>query len=168
NKRADQFQNLDFYYVVSLRKTDPNALWQDGDRIIATPNYVLVGGRTFDVTTEPVVSSTELASAQISKINVVPNPYFGRNASENNQFNRFVTFTHLPQVATIRVITITGELVRTIQHNDNSSLERWDLRNENALPVASGVYIVHIEIPDAGNRILKLAIIQPEERATRI
>jgi hypothetical protein len=168
SKRADQFQNLDIYYVVHLRKTAPNALWQDGDRITLTPNYVLVGGRTFDVTTVAPVSSTELASQQMERINVVPNPYFGRNAGESNQFNRFVTFTHLPQVAKIRIITITGELVRTIEHNDDTSLEQWDLRNSSSLPVASGVYIVHIEIPDAGSRILKLAIIQPEERATRI
>jgi len=36
------------------------------------------------------------------------------------------------------------------------------------LPVASGIYIAYIEVPGAGNRILKLAIIQPEELPTRI
>jgi hypothetical protein len=99
---------------------------------------------------------------------VFTNPYFGRNQNESSQFSRFVTFTNLPQVATIKIFGINGELIRAIDHNDNTSLQQWDLRNVNGLPVASGVYIVYIEIPDAGSRILKLAIIQPEERSTRL
>lgn len=36
------------------------------------------------------------------------------------------------------------------------------LRNETGLPVASGMYIVHIDMTDVGmgNKILKVAIIQ--------
>jgi hypothetical protein len=104
----------------------------------------------------------------MSLINVFPNPYFGHNKAEVNQFNRFVTFSHLPDAAKIRVYDLIGELIRTIDHNNTSTFEQWDLRNENGLPVASGIYIVHIEVPGAGNRILKLVIIQPEERPTRI
>jgi hypothetical protein len=162
---------VDVYYIVHLRvdTTAATTNWQDGDVITITPNYALAAGRSFTLqTTAPIEGNVELASQQIAKINIVPNPYFGRNRAEVNQFNRFVTITHLPQVATIRVITITGELVRTMEKDDASSFYRWDLRNRNGLPVASGVYIIHIEIPDAGSRILKFAVIQPEERATRI
>ena len=167
--RADRFQNVDLYYIVHLKKTSAAATWGSSDRIVITPNYRLEGDRTFTVsTTAPVANDPQLTSAQMEKINVFPNPYFGRNLNENNQFSRFVTFTNLPQLATIKVFGINGELIRTIEHNDNTSLEQWDLRNINGLPVASGVYIVYIEIPEAGSRILKLAIIQPEERATRI
>jgi len=35
------------------------------------------------------------------------------------------------------------------------------LLNENSSPVASGMYLIHVEIPDLGNRILKLAVFQP-------
>jgi hypothetical protein len=166
-----QTTTVDVYYIIHLRRdtTAATANWQDGDVITVTPNYALEAGRSFTLqTTAPVEGNAELASQEIGKINIVPNPYFGRNRAEVNQFNRFVTITHLPQVATIRVITITGELVRTLEKDDASSFYRWDLRNRNGLPVASGVYIIHIEIPDAGSRILKFAVIQPEERATRI
>ncbi|MGB2957581.1 MAG: hypothetical protein WBD30_01695 [Bacteroidota bacterium] len=159
---------VDIYYIVQVRKTNQANFYSDGDRIIATPNYALFPGETFGVETQARVQGVELATVQMGNINVFPNPYFGRNEAEQNQFNRFVTITHLPQVATIRVFTITGEIVRTLNHSDDSTFERWDLRNENGLPVASGVYILYIEIPEAGNRILKLAVIQPEERAARI
>jgi len=169
NVRTDRFQDVDLYYIVHVRKTSATATWSPGDRIVITPNYVLEDGRSFSVTSQaPVADDPQLASTQMEKINVFPNPYFGRNQNENNQFNRFVTFTNLPSVATIKIFAITGELIRTIDHNDNTTLHRWDLRNINGLPVASGVYIVYIEIPDAGSRILKVAIIQPEERSTRI
>ncbi len=110
-------------------------------------------------------------SEQMARINVYPNPYFGHNKAEANPLQRFVTFSNLPANATIRVFNLLGDLVTTIHHDDATSFEptfeRWDLRNDNGLPVASGMYIVHIEVEAVGDRILKVAIIQPEERPTR-
>ena len=41
---------------------------------------------------------------------------------------------------------------------------RWDLRNESGLPVASGIYMVHVEMPDLGrNQGLKVFVVQGEE-----
>jgi hypothetical protein len=110
---------------------------------------------------------------QMDEINVFPNPYFAHNKAEQNTLTRFVTFSHLPQKAKIQVFTLNGELVRTLNHVDETgttarTYERWDLRNENGLPVASGMFIVRIEIEGVGSKILKLAIIQPEERAPRL
>jgi len=31
----------------------------------------------------------------------------------------------------------------------------WDLTNTEAIPIASGVYIIHVEIPGVGEKILK-------------
>ena len=47
--------------------------------------------------------------------------------------------------------------------NDPGNIVRWDLRNNGGVPVASGMYLAHIET-DYGDKILKLAIMQPEER----
>lgn len=171
----DRMDSTDIYYVVYVAKKDTNnKFFTEGDKLTITPNYMLESSRTFTYTAGPVPTTNDpaLAKSQMGKINVVPNPYFAHNKGEVNVYNRFVTFTNLPPVARIRIFTLTGEMVRDIQHNDATSstvsLEQWDLRNANGLPVASGIYIVHIEVPDAGNRILKFAIIQPEERPTRI
>ena len=41
---------------------------------------------------------------------------------------------------------------------------QWDLNNHNELPVASGIYIAHIEMPEIGkSRVLKVAIIQEQQ-----
>jgi len=133
------------------------------------PNYTLNASRQYAFVAPMITSgNAKLMKDQMSLINVFPNPYFAHNKAEYSQYLRFVTFSHLPQIATIRIFAISGEQVRIIYHNDSSTFQQWDLRNENGLPVASGIYIAYIEVPGAGNRILKLAIIQPEELPTRI
>jgi hypothetical protein len=67
---------VDVYYIVHLRvdTTAATTNWQDGDVITITPNYALEAGRAFTLqTTPPVSGNAELASADIAKINVVPN-----------------------------------------------------------------------------------------------
>jgi hypothetical protein len=162
--------SLDIYYVLWAMATSATAAPTDGDKITITPNYRLNGGRQYGyIAPAPRVGDAALGATQLEDLNVFPNPYFGHNTAESgSSYNRFVTFSHLPNVARIRIYTITGDLVRDIAHADQTTFERWDLRNKNNLPVASGVYFAHIEIPGMGSRILKIAIVQPEERPSRI
>jgi hypothetical protein len=115
-------------------------------------------------TPAPVENNTALAQQQATLVNVFPNPYAGFNIEEVDPVNRFVTFTHLTPTAKIRIFTISGELVRTLNHSDGTQFERWDLRNASDVPVASGIYICHVELPGVGQKVLKLAVFQPEER----
>jgi hypothetical protein len=107
----------------------------------------------------------ETAKADVEKINVFPNPYYGFNARERNRLNKWVKFTHLPANSTIRIFNLAGVLVKTIQPAAvRDQFATWDLRNDRALPVASGIYIVHVDMPDLGaKKILKLAIVQEEQ-----
>ncbi len=107
--------------------------------------------------------------AQLKKINVFPNPYFGFNVEESGPMERFVTITHLPETgAMIRIFSLGGQLVAKIDHSNSdwtgTSFERWFLRNQNDIPVASGIYIIHIDVKDVGEKVLKIAVFQPEER----
>jgi hypothetical protein len=54
---------------------------------------------------------------------------------------RDIQFRNLPPECTIKIFTITGELVQTIEKNDNSSLARWDLLSFEGQRVAYGVYV---------------------------
>jgi hypothetical protein len=105
------------------------------------------------------------AKDDVALINVFPNPYYGVNQQELTKYSRFVTFSHLPAKATMRIFNLAGQLVRTIVKDDaNAQFQRWDLLNENLLPVGSGLYIVHIDMPDLGKtKILKVAIIQEQQ-----
>ncbi|MFA6540500.1 MAG: hypothetical protein WCT99_02775 [Bacteroidota bacterium] len=168
--------SVDVMYAVGLRRNDTVKTFANGDKFTIIPNYPFTTSTTYLISTPKNISNNvDLIKSDIDRINVVPNPYFANNLAETNVYQRFVTFTNLPPVATIRIFSLTGELLKTVRHASvtsanqlyTSGYERWDLRNEAGLPVASGMYIALIEIPNVGNRTLKLAIVQPEERPTR-
>jgi hypothetical protein len=94
----------------------------------------------------------------------VPNPYFAHSTYELNRFNRQLKFTHLPVQCTIRIFNLAGDLVRTIQKNDNTSQATWDLNTTNGLPIGSGIYLFHVEAPGAGTYIGKVAVFMEKER----
>lgn len=123
------------------------------------------GTDVFTFTAPAVVAGDpNLAKNEVEKINVFPNPYYGANPREVNKYQRFVTFNHLPQKATLRIFNLAGQLVRVVQKDSPSQFTTWDLLNDNSFPVASGLYIVHVDLPDLGKtKILKLAIIQEQQ-----
>jgi hypothetical protein len=128
-------------------------------------NPIQIGVDTYTFRTTQSAYSNEVALEDITKMNVFPNPYYGVNSEELNKYNRFVSFSHLPVKATIRIFNLAGVLVRTIEKDDaTTQFQRWDLANESGLPVASGLYIAYIDLPDLGTtKILKLAIIQEQQ-----
>ncbi|MGD8778230.1 MAG: T9SS type A sorting domain-containing protein [Ignavibacteria bacterium] len=141
--------------------------YEVGDVVtVSYANPFQVGKDTYGFTA-PAATTTdsELAKEDVEKINVFPNPYYGYNSLEINKYQRFVTISHLPDVATIRIFNLAGQLVKTINHNDaTSQFDKWDLTNESGLPVASGMYILHIDMPNLGKeKILKVGIIQEQQ-----
>jgi hypothetical protein len=98
-------------------------------------------------------------------IRVVPNPYRGSADWEEwtgsgARLGR-IYFMNLPPKCTIRIYTIAGELVRTLEHHDVAyGAEPWDLTGEANVQVASGIYIYHIDAPDyGGEKIGKFAVL---------
>jgi len=129
------------------------------------PNRVNTPADTFQyVTQKPTIGDIQLAKEDVEKINAFPNPYYGFNLMETDRLVKYITFNHLPKKATIRIFNLAGVLVRTIYKDDDTQFARWDLRNEHNLPVASGIYIAHIDMPEIGKtKIVKLMIVQEEE-----
>jgi hypothetical protein len=114
----------------------------------------------------PTIADNALAKEEIELINVFPNPYYGTHSGERDPVNKWVEFTHLPPTCTIRIFNIAGVLVRTIDRVNvtERTWEKWDMLNESELPVASGIYIYYVEIPNIGSKIGKLALFLPQER----
>jgi len=79
----------------------------------------------------------------LNEVKVVPNPYIVANGWEQGD-ERQIQFTHLPLQATIRIMNTSGDLVRTIYHDQSNSIApsiaKWDLKNENQQLVAPGLY----------------------------
>jgi hypothetical protein len=36
----------------------------------------------------------------------------------------------------------------------------WDLQTEDGLPIASGMYIIHVDVPNIGEKVLKFGVIK--------
>jgi hypothetical protein len=46
-------------------------------------------------------------------------------------------------------------LVKTFNKDSEVTSQDWDLTNWKNIPVAGGLYLIHVEIPDVGERVLK-------------
>lgn len=120
----------------------------------------------FSLTTAPVVYDAALADANIDKIIVVPNPYVVSSAFEQPSFrqdlrgDRVVQFRNLPRECTIRIYTITGELVQTLRKTGNTNYMNWDLLSSESARIGYGIYIYHVETPTGATKIGRLGIIK--------
>jgi hypothetical protein len=168
--RPDSF---DVMYLLSsradttLKKTGPFS-FQEGDIFRITPNYQLNDGQTYYFASSPgIVGSKSLAFEQkaMEKISVFPNPYLGGHALEQSPSQRFVRIINLSAPSTVRIFNLSGRLIRSFEHTSmTSGISDWDLRNDEGIKVASGLYLIHIESPGIGTKVLKLMVLYPDER----
>ena len=98
---------------------------------------------------------------------VVPNPYLGIASFEQAPYaqtgrgDRRIEFRALPVNATVRIYTVTGELVQTLQQDSGfQGYIPWNLRTKDNLEVAPGLYIFHVEATGEDDFIGKFAIIK--------
>ncbi|MBL7765337.1 MAG: T9SS type A sorting domain-containing protein [Chitinophagaceae bacterium] len=90
------------------------------------------------------------------RIHVVPNPYYAYSEYEGTRVENKVRIINLPDQATIKIFTIDGSLIKTINKNDNkTNYVDWDIKNEKGIPIASGMYLVHVNLPGVGETVLK-------------
>lgn len=104
--------------------------------------------------------STEVSLANkleeaLDLINVVPNPYYAFSEYERNRLDTRVKITNLPEQCTIKIYNISGKLIRTFKKDSPVTSIDWDMKNNKGIPIASGVYLIHVDVPDVGERILK-------------
>ncbi len=133
----------------------PNKPWIPSDTVFSPQNNnrPLYSFSTSDLKTE--TNNNEAAVNALDLINVVPNPYYAYSAYEKNQIENRVKFTNLPVKCTIRIYTVSGILIRKMTKDSPITSLDWDLKNQAGIPIASGLYIVHVEVPDVGEKILK-------------
>lgn len=90
------------------------------------------------------------------RIHVVPNPYYAYSEYETTRIENTVRIINLPEKAIIKIYTIDGGLIRTINKNDaKTNYVDWDIKNSKNIPIASGMYLVHVELPGIGETVLK-------------
>jgi hypothetical protein len=137
-------------------------------RIISTKPNTTADTYTLNSASAKATASASLQKASAEKVGVFPNPYYAFNSAETNRFARFVTFNNLPVKVKIRIFNLAGQLVRTLDKDDSTQFLQWDLNNYANFPVASGMYLAHVEMTlPADNsvisKVLKIAVIQEQE-----
>jgi len=107
------------------------------------------------------VASQDTKVAALALINVVPNPYYAFSAYEStsdnsrHQLDNRVKITNLPEICTIKIYNISGKLIRTYKKDNSLYYQDWDLKNNQAIPVASGIYLIHVDVPGVGSTVVK-------------
>jgi hypothetical protein len=101
----------------------------------------------------------DLAAFDLEEIGVAPNPFIAANEIMRGRGLQRILFTNLPAVATIRIYTISGNLVRVLEHTDGTGTEEFDVRTRFDLLLASGNYYYHVTTPDGQTKLGRFAVI---------
>jgi hypothetical protein len=151
--------------------TSPNFLPKDTSATPQNNDLPMYQFSTDDIYT--LIGQSSTAKNALDYIRVVPNPYYAYSKYETNRIDNRVRITNLPSLCTIKIFTMNGTLVRTFKRDvsgqedeytsingDTKQSKRspyldWDLKNQYGIPIASGLYILHIDAPGVGEKILK-------------
>ena len=119
----------------------------------ATRPFTAIGA-TLTATLTPNNAVVAAVKSDLSSVHTVPDPYYVQSKYEASTDQKILKFVGLPQDAIIRIYSVSGVLVRMLEHHggqyssasaSQGSEMNWDLRNRNNQVVASGVYFFHIE-----------------------
>lgn len=116
-------------------------------------NWPMYQFNTEDIATQ--TNNNEVAKSALDLINVVPNPYYGFSNYETDQLDNRVRITNLPEKCTVSIYTINGTLVRQITKDAVKTSVDWDLKNFAGIPIAGGIYLVHVKAPGIGEKVVK-------------
>ena len=152
-----------FSYYYGVTAFDDGSKNQPGVESGLHPGESVESGLSYNRTTQPV-SLTRAAGKTLAEVRVVPNPYNVAAADAGLQFPGEpdkIMFMGLPSECTIRIFTLSGDLVKTLEHTDGSGDEPWsDLTTETRQIITSGVYIAHIETPEGETSHIKFVIVR--------
>jgi hypothetical protein len=104
---------------------------------------------------EPTLNSASTLTSLLDIINVVPNPYYAFSTYETSKLDNRVKITNLPKVCTVSIYDMNGTMIRQFKKGDELTSVDWDLKNFRNVPIASGTYIIHVDVPGAGEKVLK-------------
>ncbi|MFQ5866358.1 MAG: T9SS type A sorting domain-containing protein, partial [bacterium] len=93
------------------------------------------------------------SSPDLAHVFAYPNPFRGNSGHE------YVTIAGLTREATVKILDVSGRLLRTLQETDGNGGVQWNLKDEAGNLVASGIYIFYVV--GAGKKAVgKLAVVR--------
>ncbi|NND35248.1 MAG: hypothetical protein HKN76_21855, partial [Saprospiraceae bacterium] len=112
------------------------------------------------------------AESVLDAVNIVPNPYLAYSSYETSQFTNTVKITNLPPRAVVTIYSLDGKFIRQYKRDEQGIAQtdrsnpgilrtqvtpdlEWNMKNDKGIPIASGVYLVHINGYELGERTIK-------------
>ena len=108
-----------------------------------------------------VTAGASLNTDLKNEVWVEPNHYIEQSGFEPSttdilqlEHQRVLDFVNLPAKCTIRIFTVDGDLVQTLQKDDaTTSRFRWDMLTRSIQAITSGIYLFSV-IDDSGNKFV--------------
>lgn len=140
------------------------------------------GNPMYEFTIDDGLSSSEIAASDadslLKHVVAVPNPYRGLSSYEVDASNNLVKITNLPPKCNVTIYSLDGRFIRQYKVNEDfqapvypgndspfnnpgapeqyyNTIVEWDMNNNAGIPVASGVYLIHIDAPGIGQKVIK-------------
>ena len=106
---------------------------------------------------------------QLDQVNVVPNPYYAFSDYEGNNNDNVVKITNLPAKCVVTIYTLDGKFIRRYDRDETGQAPigsgiaktqiipdiEWNMKNSKNIPIAGGVYLIHVDAEGLGERVLK-------------
>jgi hypothetical protein len=92
------------------------------------------------------ITATRSPSENALNVRVFPNPFKEVSGFPTSGTENFIVFSNLPAVCKIRIYTTSGELVRTLEHDNlNSGEEVWNQLTDSRQRTSPGIYFYTVE-----------------------
>jgi len=102
----------------------------------------------------------------IENVKVVPNPYFISHEGQRSPYDSKIYFTKLPKNCKIQIFSVSGDLIKTIEHNelnaamkDSEYMEVWDLLSSNGIRVQSQAFVALITASDGSQAVKNFSVV---------
>lgn len=123
--------------------------------------FSIVGKEAEDITTDE-------ADEALKNVNVVPNPYYAFSEYETSRLENQIKITNLPERCNVTIYSLDGKFIRQFRRDERGTFQGtnrsnpginqtqptpdivWDLKNSKGIPIASGVYLIHVAAPELG------------------
>ena len=163
------------YYLLNNSTSDETDFVQyynrtlgTGDTLYLFPDFQFTSTNKFTFRLKAQTVDTARAKVTLDDIRVVPNPYVAsaawepQNIYRSGRGPRRIEFIHLPPQCTIRIYTVDGALVKTLEHNApmTDGSESWNMLTRDQMDIAYGLYIYHVDAPGIGQYVGRFIVIK--------
>lgn len=134
--------------------------WETPDSLSLNHNKPMWTFNTSELYT--IRNDSETGRKALELIRIVPNPYYGYSKYERTQIDNIVKITNLPERCQISIYALNGILVRRFGKDNPNTFLQWNLKNNYGFPIAGGIYIIHINAYELGEKVIKfMGVLRP-------